>query len=495
MRLAFLVALACAACLALAGTASADTTFTVSKIDDTADGVCDADCSLREALAAADAAPGEDTVNVKAGHYSLTLGELALNSEDTIHIVGAGARSTIVDAGGQFRVLNVKDGTVFLEGMTITGGKALGQGGGIFFDGFDLRLNHVAVVGNTATADTQGGFGGQGGGIFGDEQVTILNSLVANNVADGTGAIFSGGQGGGIFGNEPLTLQNVTVSNNTATPGDPAAVFPHSQGGGIFVNEQDTTFTHVTITGNKSTDTDSSGGVFLNDDVTFANSIVAGNTASGGPGDCDANGNTINEQGHNLMGTPVDCHFTAPGDITADPLLGPLADNGGQTDTQALLPGSPAIDKADIAQCPATDQRDLPRPALGGCDLGAFELQAAPAAVPPTPAPGTADTTKPKVAVAGVRRACVSRSVTVRVSASDASGIRSTRVTLDGKRIKSGKSRVSVRINVRKLKAGRHTLRIVTTDAAGNTTTTRRTIAKCAAAPKPRRQATPRFTG
>ena len=103
--------------------------------------------------------------------------------------------------------------------------------------------------------------------------------------------------------------------------------------------------------------------------------------------------------------------------------------------------------------------------------------------------------TKPKVAVAGVRRACVSRSLTVRISATDASGVRSVRVTLDGKRIKSGKSRVSVRIDMRKLKAGRHSLRIVTTDAAGNTTTTRRTIAKCAAAPKPRRQAAPRFTG
>jgi hypothetical protein len=133
--------------------------------------------------------------------------------------------------------------------LTVTGGKALGQGGGIYFDGSDLRLDHVAVVGNTAT------------------------------------------------------------------PADPAATFSHSQGGG--------------------------------------------------------NGSTITELGRNVTIRSDGC-FTASGDITGDPLLGPLADNGGQTDTQALLPGSPAIDKADIAQCPATDQRDLPRPALGGCDIGTF---------------------------------------------------------------------------------------------------------------------------
>jgi CSLREA domain-containing protein len=493
MRLAPLAVLACTAFLALAGTASADTTFTVSKTDDTADGVCDADCSLREALAAADATPGTDTVVVKPGHYVLSLGELAFGvGADSLSIVGGGARDTIVDGNGQFRVMNIDDGHTTISHLTITGGHVVGQGAGIFLNDLDLTLDHVAVVGNTATADTEGGFGGQGGGIFGNELVTITNSLISGNVADGTGANFSGGQGGGIFGNEPLHLTNVTVSNNTATPAD-GAVFSHSQGGGIFVNEQDTTFTHVTITGNRSTDTDSSGGVFLNDDVTFANSIVAGNTASGGPGDCDANGSTISEQGHNLMGTPVDCHFTAPGDITADPLLGALANNGGESDTHALLTGSPAINTADGSQCPATDQRDLPRPALGGCDLGAFEVQAPPPA-PPAPAPAK-DSTKPKVAVAGVRRACVSRNVTVRISATDASGVKSIRVTLDGKRIKSGKSRVSVRINIHKLGAGRHTLRIVTTDAAGNTTTTRRTIAKCAAAPKPRRQAAPRFTG
>ena len=161
-----------------------------------------------------------------------------------------------------------------------------------------------------------------------------------------------------------------------------------------------------------------------------------------------------------------------------------------------MLSGSPAIDHADGASCPAIDQRDLPRPQFAGCDMGAFEVQSAAAAVPPAPV-ATADTTKPKVSVAGVRAACVTRSVSIRVRATDASGVKSTRVTLDGKRVHTkNKTRFTLKINVRKLSAGRHVLRIVTTDAAGNRTTARRTITRCAKpAAKPRRQSEPRFTG
>ncbi len=57
-----------------------------------------------------------------------------------------------------------------------------------------------------------------------------------------------------------------------------------------------------------------------------------------------------------------------------DALLGPLADNGGQTSTHALLAGSPAIDAGDDGACPAEDQRGEPRPSGAGCDVGAFEL-------------------------------------------------------------------------------------------------------------------------
>jgi hypothetical protein len=264
----------------------------------------------------------------------------------------------------------------------------------------------------------------------------------------------------------------------------------------VFVNET-STFKHVTISGNTASGSDAGAGVFVNEDMTFGNALVAGNTTDGAPDDCVNDESTITELGHNLQGSPG-CGFTAAGDITGDPLLGGLANNGGDTDTMALLSASPAIDSGGTDVCAATDQRDLPRPALGGCDIGAFEVQAAAAAPPPAPPAAPADTKRPTVTVAGVRSACVSSSsLSIRVRASDASGVKSTRVTLDGKRVHAkNKTRFTLKINVRKLSAGRHVLRIVTVDGAGNRTSARRTITKCAKpAAKPRRQAAPRFTG
>jgi hypothetical protein len=102
----------------------------------------------------------------------------------------------------------------------------------------------------------------------------------------------------------------------------------------------------------------------------------------------------------------------------------------------------------------------------------------------------------PKVAVAGVRRACVSKaSLNVRISVNAPGVVKSVRITLDGKTLKTtSKSRFTLRINLKKLKAGRHRLRTVVTDQTGTSTTSTRTIARCAAA-KPKRKAAPRFTG
>jgi hypothetical protein len=79
------------------------------------------------------------------------------------------------------------------------------------------------------------------------------------------------------------------------------------------------------------------------------------------------------------------CDLTGPGDMTGDPVLGPLADNGGPTLTMALLPGSPAIDAVPVEHCTdadgeplLVDQRGTPRPQGAACDIGAFELEAIP---------------------------------------------------------------------------------------------------------------------
>jgi hypothetical protein len=105
------------------------------------------------------------------------------------------------------------------------------------------------------------------------------------------------------------------------------------------------------------------------------------------------------------------------------------------------------------------------------------------------------DFAAPKVSVAGVRSACISSAVRVRFSINTKTGLKSVRVTLDGKRVTSTKKkRFTVAVNGKKLKAGRHRLVVVATDKAGKKTTLRRTISVCAAA-KPRRQTGPRFTG
>ena len=104
--------------------------------------------------------------------------------------------------------------------------------------------------------------------------------------------------------------------------------------------------------------------------VTVTNSIVANN----GTYNCQIEGGgaaVLNSGGNNVFTDPS-CNPVGSDIPVADPLLGPLADNGGPTLTQALLPGSPAIDAANNAVCPATDQRGVARDAA--CDVGAFEL-------------------------------------------------------------------------------------------------------------------------
>jgi hypothetical protein len=114
--------------------------------------------------------------------------------------------------------------------------------------------------------------------------------------------------------------------------------------------------------------------------MTLQNSIVANNSG----GNCYARA-TITSNGYNLSSDGT-CNFNSRGDLNNhDPLLGPLQNNGGTTDTMALLAGSPAIDAGNPAGCTdggghllTTDQRGMPRPDREdtvGCDIGAYESQ------------------------------------------------------------------------------------------------------------------------
>jgi hypothetical protein len=358
----FAALFAAAVVLGVPGVAAADE-YVVNTRDDLApDQVCDSapgDCTLREAV---DLAGPEDVVRVPAETYVLSRGELVL-SGDTIE--GAGARETILDGGLKTRVLFVpRLVQAVVSGVTITRGSVAGSsgssgaGGGIYVEAEStLSLSESAVVGNTAAI---------GGGIFVAGGLGMTRSTVADNHA--TGALFAGG---GIRVDGLAMIFNSTITGNTASGRS-------SQGGGIAASGGLAT-ANVTIAGNEAV---TGGGVYRADGTDPAtnlnNTIVAGNIGSACAGEAALIAAFVGDHDLDDDGS---CGFTLAGDKSdVDPLLGPLAENDGSTDTRALLAGSPAIDAGADDTCLDIDQRGTARPA-GACDIGAFEY------VPPTSSP------------------------------------------------------------------------------------------------------------
>jgi CSLREA domain-containing protein len=363
----------CAALLALSLLASpavsGSTDLAVTKTADTNDGACNADCSLREAIVVANSPSGADSIDVPAGTYKLTIegsgedsaatGDLDVRKGVTIR--GAGARQTIIDAGGADRVFHTPfqntstPFTLAIFSLRITGGAVSGPGGGIFHDaqGATLRLGRSIVNGNQ---------GELGGGIMSQRgPLTVVESTISGNRAPG-------GQGGGILISGPANIND-----------------PESN-----------TITNSTVSGNRSR---FGGGVDTYEAVTITNSTVAFNTAqqpggglhvSGGPGpftlkntivsnnssqfagfeNCDRVDFVVS-QGYNLE-NGTSCGLDEPGDLNAAPMLGELANNGGFSNTHALLAGSPAIN-AGGDPFPANDQRGVARPQGFANDIGAYE--------------------------------------------------------------------------------------------------------------------------
>lgn len=261
-----------------------------------------------------------------------------------------------------------------LTDVTIMGNSANRDGGGIVSNG-TFSLANSTVIGNT---------GGLGGGILNNATLTIVNSTVGENTArDEGGGIRNVGTavlasstirrntstlGGGISNLGSLTLTNVTISGNTAS----------NEGAGIYNGSSGAaTLTNITLAANSGM---FSGGIRneAGGNVTLRNTVI-----ERGQSGANCTG-LLTSQGHNLsQDDSCVASFTAPGDInSSSPLLGPLADNGGPTETHALEAGggSPAIDGGDNAACPPIDQRGFLRPVDGSgdtvatCDIGAYEV-------------------------------------------------------------------------------------------------------------------------
>lgn len=358
-------------------------TYTVTKSDDSNDGTCDTDCSLREAIIAANATPGSDSITLPSGTFVLTISgtfeDLAttgdLDITDSLTLVGAGITQTIIDGGAIDRVIDVLGSTteVTLSAITIQNGSVHTYGGGIANEGI-LTLGNCAVKDNLANG---GGGIVAGGGIGNAGTLTLNNSTISNNTANnatanGGGGISNSGSGtlvltdstisgnttnvfgGGIFNTGSADLVNTTITDNGA-----------GTGGGIW-NAGTADLLNITITDNSASTGGGITGFFGS--VTLKNTIAANSTSGG---NCSG---TVASEGNNLdSGTT--CGFTGPGDMSnTDPLLGPLQNNGGFTSTHALLAGSPAVDAGDDVNCPATDQRGVTRPQGIACDIGAYEF-------------------------------------------------------------------------------------------------------------------------
>lgn len=319
-----------------------------------------------------------------------------IDQNDTTDASGIITNTANINGDNAYQVVTGSgtDNTAVLDGFTVTGGRADGAyisacgtacGGGMYNEGGSPVVQNVSFRANS-TNSRGGGManfegsnpvltnlsfsanlaGNAGGGMTNEynSNPSLINVIFTNNIAGGGGGMFNNG-------NSNSSLTNVIFSANRA-----------AEGGGMANETSTPILTNVTFTGNTA---NINGGGIDNDTSTpvLTNVILWGNTA-----------NNSGDQVFNDRSMPVISYSLVQGGLPAgssdgghnldvDPLFARLPDPGldgtwGTDDDDygdlRLLPGSPAIDSGDNGNCPATDQRGLPR-SDGHCDRGAFEAQ------------------------------------------------------------------------------------------------------------------------
>jgi len=318
------------------------------------------------------------------------------NNSGTVNVTNGTFSGNFATLGGG--ISNIGSGTVKVANSTFSGNFGVRfttgvppsvNGAAIFNQGGTVEVANSTLSGNHAG-------GGSGGGIHNREggTVKVTNSTLSGNTV---GSFFNEGWfGGGIYNdNGTVEVTNSTLSGNEATN-------PGGQGAGLYNKAGTVTLTNSTISGNKANpntantfpgilpDPISSGAIWNGGTLNVKNTIIALNTAATNP---DVSGSFVSG-GYNLIGNGTgSTGFTTVGDRVGtaaapiDPLLNPLADNGGPTQTVALQPGSPAINGGDPAFVltsgpfigpPFYDQRGISpfnRVSGGIIDIGAFEFE------------------------------------------------------------------------------------------------------------------------
>jgi hypothetical protein len=283
------------------------------------------------------------------------------------------------------------------KSRTTSGSWVSASGGGIYNTG-TLTISDSTLSENLAYAQGSSSADAMGGAIQNENGIVTINrSTVANNEAGGYGCQFGGGGfGAGIGSSGTLTVADSTISGNFAWSigcGDNSA----ANGGAIYMfSGGKLNLVNSTVTQNK-VDSDGwasgTGGIKTTSTTTITNSTIVG-SAQGieihGPltlrnSIIQGLNGTISSSGYNLIIYSAGGSGYVPSDIlNVDPMLGPLQNNGGPTQTMALLPGSPAIDSGTNQGAPEWDQRGpgFPRIVNGTIDRGAFEAQATGAPAP-----------------------------------------------------------------------------------------------------------------
>ncbi len=416
------------------------TSLVVNTLDDHDDGVCGGlDCTLREALQRANAVAPVNAITFAPGLTGvITLSGGELTALGSVSITGPGARSLAISGNNATRILRVLGGGTTISGLTFRDGYAF-QGvetssvGGALYVETSLTLNDCTLSSNRVLGGAglpltghEGGWA-RGGAIFNGQSLTLNRCTFSGNGAFGgsggspidDGVLRTGGRGGrGLGGavfndiNGVLIISQCTFSGNSAIGGNGANGAPAGGAGGAGGVAVAGVFNQgaMTVYGSTITNNSGSGGAggqgrgAQQDGIpgkgvggvraeagtsTIGSSLIAGNTRnqSGGP-DVDGIFASI---GFNLVGIgDFSSGFNQNGDqvgTTAAPInamLGPLQNNGGPTDTIALLNNGPAIDRGK--RFGTSDQRGLERTrdlpefsnAVGGdgTDIGAFELNA-----------------------------------------------------------------------------------------------------------------------